>query len=59
LRASITDSLFLGEKRVLLLNVDGAVEPLRAQVVTGADAPPIGPTTTVYVRRADILKLNN
>jgi putative spermidine/putrescine transport system ATP-binding protein len=58
LRASIADSLFLGEKRLLLLNVGGVQEPLRAEVAAGADVPPIGPDTDIYVRRTDILKLS-
>jgi putative spermidine/putrescine transport system ATP-binding protein len=57
LGASIADSLFLGEKRLLLLKVGGLKEPLRAQVAADADVPPIGLDTDVYVRRTDILKL--
>ena len=58
IRASITDSLFLGEKWALLLKVDGLTEPLRAQIAVGADPPPLGPKMEVYIRRTDIVKLS-
>jgi ABC-type Fe3+/spermidine/putrescine transport system ATPase subunit len=55
--ASITDSLFLGEKRALVLSVEGLAEPLHAQVAARAEVPQIGRTTEIYVRRVDIIEL--
>jgi putative spermidine/putrescine transport system ATP-binding protein len=58
MRASIMDSLFLGEKWTLLLKVDGLTEPLRAQVAAGVDLPARGPEMQIYVRQADIVQLS-
>ena len=58
MRASIIDSLFLGEKWALLLKVEGLSEPLRAQVAAGADLRALGPNMEVYVRRADLVTLS-
>jgi putative spermidine/putrescine transport system ATP-binding protein len=58
MRASIIDSLFLGEKWALLLKVEGLTEPLRAQIAAGVDLPALGPEMDVYVRQADIVKLS-
>ena len=58
MRASIIDSLFLGEKWALLLKVEGLTEPLRAQITAGVDLPALGPEMEVYIRQADIVKLS-
>jgi putative spermidine/putrescine transport system ATP-binding protein len=58
IRASIIDSLFLGEKWALLLRVEGLTEPLRAQIAAGVDLPALGREMEVYIRQADIVKLS-
>jgi ABC-type Fe3+/spermidine/putrescine transport system ATPase subunit len=58
MRASIIDSLFLGDKWALLLKVEGLTEPLRAQVAAGVDLPTLGPKMEVYVRQVDIVQLS-
>jgi putative spermidine/putrescine transport system ATP-binding protein len=58
MRASIIDSLFLGEKWALLLKVEGLTEPLRAQIAAGVELPALGPEMEVYIRQADIVKLS-
>jgi putative spermidine/putrescine transport system ATP-binding protein len=58
LRVSVSDILFLGEKRALVLGVEGLAEPLHAQIAFRTDAPPIGSTAEVYVSRTDILELH-
>jgi putative spermidine/putrescine transport system ATP-binding protein len=58
MRASIIDSLFLGEKWALLLRVEGLTEPLRAQITVGVNLPALGPEMEVYIRQADIVKLS-
>jgi hypothetical protein len=58
MRASIIDSLFLGEKWALLVEVEGLTEPLRAQIAAGVDLPALGPEIGVYIRQSDIVKLS-
>jgi hypothetical protein len=41
MRASIIDSLFLGEKWALLLKVEGLNEPFRAQIAAGVEPPAV------------------
>jgi carboxymethylenebutenolidase len=48
----------MGEKRALVLGVEGLAEPLHAQIAFRTDAPPIGSTAEVYVSRTDIVELH-